>query len=84
MTHRSDRVILAAEIARCEPQHPCDRKNKCARYLAAIPAKGASMIGAGLPLRIWYVSPCAYFKEIGAQTAREVPRVIKPAVKGIA
>ena len=36
MTHRTDRVFLPADVARCEPTKPCGKKDHCARYMAAV------------------------------------------------
>jgi hypothetical protein len=75
MTHRSDRVKLGADKARCEPA-ACNRKETCARYMAAFPAHGASVTDfSKSPMGLW----CMSF--IGLQQAAAT--VVKaPEVKG--
>lgn len=54
---RSDRVYLDPDIARCEPHLHCPMRSHCARYMAAIPAHGGSMMdGTSSPL--WSPSGC--------------------------
>ena len=46
MSQRTDSIPLPPDMARCEPV-ACTMGARCARKLASIPPKGASMVGAG-------------------------------------
>lgn len=46
MSERTDSIPLPPDMARCEPV-ACTMGAHCARKLASIPPKGASMVGAG-------------------------------------
>lgn len=46
MSERTDSIPLPPDMARCEPV-ACTMGARCARKLASIPPKGASMVGAG-------------------------------------
>lgn len=85
MTHRTDRIPLAASEARCEPERTCHQRDTCARYMAALPPSGAQMIGADMP-SVW-VSGCWQYVSVASVRAGKVapaPRPLKPAIKGIA
>jgi hypothetical protein len=57
---RSDRVQLAAAVARCEPSQHCPMRSHCARYMAAIPMHGASMMDGSLDA-FWTPAFCVYY-----------------------
>jgi hypothetical protein len=57
---RSDRVRLPADVARCEPSQHCPMRSHCARYMAAIPAHGASMMDGSLD-PFWTPAFCVYY-----------------------
>jgi hypothetical protein len=68
---RDPRVWLAADVARCEPRAlPACRRDTCARYLAPLPAQGASLADFNLE-RSAYSLPCGYW--ISAASAHPVP-----------
>lgn len=70
---RDPSVWLAADVARCEPSAmpTCGRGN-CARYLAPLPAQGASLADFNID-RAFYSLACAYW--LSAAQARPVPAV---------
>lgn len=41
--HRSDRIWLDNDTARCDPSAPGQAAHRCVRYLAALPKKGAAL-----------------------------------------
>jgi hypothetical protein len=84
MTHRTDRVFLPSNVERCEPQHECQRKVTCARYLASLPAFGAKMIGADLPPRWYYGGYCPSYRAVQRAGDPAAKPAAKPAVKGMA
>ncbi len=54
---RTDRIFLDPTIARCEPRLHCPMRSHCARYMASLPANGASVMdGTANPL--WSPSGC--------------------------
>lgn len=78
---RDPRVWLAADVARCEPAKlPECQRATCARYLATLPPRGASLADFNAERNTWSL-PCGYW--IAASTARPVapppaPRVHPP------
>jgi hypothetical protein len=79
MSHRTDRVRLAASEPRCEPANPCRHKLGCKRYLAALPQSGASMIGAGLPVNLWGAY-CPSYLPLSGDQADTVKRKVHPPI----
>lgn len=79
--HRTDRVYMPDDEARCEPLNPCHDKLRCARYMAAIPARNATLIGgASSPLfACGYFLPLAHFTR---PSAGDKPRVHPPIGSG--
>lgn len=82
MTHRTDRIYLAPAEPRCSPSGVCSIKDRCARWLAALPPAGASMIGADLPPP-WAMCH-KYVPATRARAQPAAPAPVKPPVKGIA
>lgn len=76
MTHRTDRIYLAPSEARCEPSRPCGQRSTCARYLAEIPASGASIADHSLSKSV-YVAYCVHWTRGGARPEVKV-REVKP------
>lgn len=71
---RSDRIWLASGEARCVPEKRCTMQAGCARRMAAIPAKGAAMVGAGLPtLPGW----CGMFEQIKRRSDLPTDRPVR-------
>jgi hypothetical protein len=71
---RSDRIWLAPSEARCVPEKRCIMQVGCARRMAAIPASGAMMVGAGLPtLPGW----CGMFEEIKRRSDKSPDRPVR-------
>lgn len=67
---RDPRVWLAADVTRCEPAAlPECLRDTCARYLATLPAHGASLADFNRE-RSSYCPPCAHW--ISAAQARPV------------
>jgi hypothetical protein len=84
MTHRTDRIHLPADVARCEPAGDCPLKHDCKRYMAAVPQYG-SMIGADLPPPMFLFGPCPFHLPLSLKTGTIKPaKKAKPAVKGMA
>jgi hypothetical protein len=83
MTHRTDTVFLAADIARCEPSKPCDRKEQCARYKAIIPAQGASLGDFTSGNYMWAPVVCTYFTAITKRTTKPAKPTIHEAPEGL-
>lgn len=85
MTHqRTDRIYLAADVARCTPQYQCPRRDTCARYLAALPPKYGTMIGSDMPPQ--WTDHCWHYISVSS-TRAGAPKPQKPAhkpVRGIA
>lgn len=75
MTHRSDRVYLADDVARCAPSQPCAAKERCARYMAAIPQRGASFGDFSISL-VSGVCPC--YMPIKHKPKDEPRKEVKP------
>jgi hypothetical protein len=73
--HRSDRVWLANDTARCEPSAPGQAAHRCARYLAALPQFNAWL--EDFSLREQGCTPlCQGFtKPERQQMAKPAPRV---------
>jgi hypothetical protein len=81
---RNDRVHLPPDEPRCVPENKADICERCARYLAPLPATGASMIGAGLPPMFYGGAYCfSYIPLLVSHAPTAQPRPIKPAVKGL-
>jgi hypothetical protein len=82
MTHRTDRIHLPADVARCEPSNNCGVKHDCKRYMAAIPQYGR-MIGADMPPPFFL--GCPMYLPLSLKTGTIQPaKKAKPAVKGMA
>ena len=76
MTHRDPRIRLPHDIARCAPAHPCDTRQRCARYMATVPAHGGSM--ADFSIRAAPVICCGSFIPLTQAEAEQAPRAVKP------
>lgn len=80
MSHRTDRVFLAGDVARCEPQHHCKLRDACKRYLAALPPCHAIMIGAAMPVS-WAGVYCTYHIPLSdAKVDAEPKRKVHPPI----
>ena len=76
MTHRTERVWLANDIARCEPSHKISNCQTCGRYLAAVPPMGSM---ADFSLSISMFAPyCANYLSSKQEPTGEVTKEAKP------
>lgn len=57
---RTQRVVLAADVARCEPSQHCPMRTHCARYVAALPPSRALMMDGTLDAR-WSPAGCPHY-----------------------
>lgn len=85
MSERTDRIPLAADVARCEPSGECFVRTNCARVKAAVPKFGSMTdftiyaLG-GTALCPGYIDVRQMRKE--AAVTPENP--VRPGVKGLA
>lgn len=70
---RTERVYLDAGTARCEPSRHCSTRSHCARYLAAIPGRGAVMTDCSLD-PFWTPSLCLQYIPASKCTRPDPPR----------
>lgn len=77
MTHRSDRVYLDPNEARCEPRNGCQIKDNCARYLAALPPAGAKLADFSL------IGCVSYLSVSDAASKKPEARKVHPPIGGL-
>ncbi len=75
---RTDRIYLDPSIARCEPGQHCGLRAHCARYMAALPPAGASMMD-GTASAGWSPSYCPQY--ISAASCTNAAPAKPPAPK---
>ncbi len=62
MTHRTARVYLDPDEARCEPPAgKCTRKPGCGRWMAAYPARGLKLADFTADVNTWREATCSGF-----------------------
>lgn len=88
MTHRTDRVWLPGNYARCTPSQPCPRKPNCARYMAALPPHGAVMADYSLTCTSFWCPGYIHLGlaaalEEGERQAGKGGKTVRPAPEGI-
>lgn len=76
MTHRTDRVWLANDVARCEPANKISNCSSCGRYLAAIPPMG-SVADFSLSHSI-FAPYCPHYLSSNQQPSNDKPKEVKP------
>jgi hypothetical protein len=85
MTHRTNTVFLPADVTRCAPSAPCAKRHDCRRYMAALPAQGASLTDFSIASSAAFVpeTGCTHFWPLWQEPESAQKKPPRPYVDGL-